>query len=153
MRGDGPGGGATDDLGGAAHHGHPAGSPGPVHGPRRGAGSSGAILRPASIPRSPPKPETSSPGHGSRHSPGSDLAVLLTAGNIGTLVLAGAATSGVVLSTVRQAADLDYRLTVLSDGCLDPDPEVHRVLTGKVFPRQASVATAAAWITGLRSDV
>ncbi|MGH3189209.1 MAG: hypothetical protein ACRDOU_19340 [Streptosporangiaceae bacterium] len=34
----------------------------------------------------------------------------------------------VVLSTLRQAADLDYRLTVLADGCLDPDPEVHRVL-------------------------
>jgi nicotinamidase-related amidase len=32
------------------------------------------------------------------------------------------ATSGVVLSTLRQAADLDYGLTVLADGCLDSDP-------------------------------
>jgi nicotinamidase-related amidase len=56
---------------------------------------------------------------------GSDLAVVLTAGGIDTLVLAGAATSGVELSTVRQAADLDYQLTVLSDGCLDADHEVH----------------------------
>jgi nicotinamidase-related amidase len=60
-------------------------------------------------------------------------------------VLAGIATSGVVLSTVRQAADMDYRLTVLSDGCLDADPEVHRVLTEKVFPRQAEVSTVAEW--------
>ncbi len=44
-----------------------------------------------------------------------------------SLVLAGIATSGVVLSTPGQAADLDYRLTVLADGCLDADPEVHRV--------------------------
>jgi nicotinamidase-related amidase len=50
-------------------------------------------------------------------------------------VLAGIATSGVVLSTLRQAADLDYRLTVLADGCLDADPGVHRVLLEKVFPR------------------
>jgi hypothetical protein len=45
----------------------------------------------------------------------------------------------VVLSTLRQAADLADRLVVLADGCLDADPEVHRVLTGKVFPRQTEV--------------
>ena len=61
------------------------------------------------------------------------------------LVLAGIATSGVVLSTLRQAADLDYRLTVLSDGCLDSDPEVHRVLTAAVFPKQADVLTVGDW--------
>jgi len=76
---------------------------------------------------------------------GSDLAVVLRALGAGTLVLAGIATSGVVLSTVREAADLDFRLTVLSDGCLDADPEVHRVLTEKVFPRQADVCTIAEW--------
>jgi nicotinamidase-related amidase len=76
---------------------------------------------------------------------GSDLDVVLRAGGIDHLVLAGIATSGVVLSTLRQAADLDYRLTVLADGCLDADPEVHRVLTGKVFPRQADVVSIAGW--------
>ncbi len=80
---------------------------------------------------------------------GSDLEVLLRAGKIEDLVLAGIATSGVVLSTLRQAADLDYRITVLSDGCLDGDQEVHRVLLEKVFPRQAAVVTIAAWIAGL----
>jgi len=76
---------------------------------------------------------------------GSDLQVVLRSLGAGTLVLTGIATSGVVLSTLRQAADLDYRLVVLSDGCLDADPEVHRVLTGKVFPRQAAVRTVAEW--------
>ena len=76
---------------------------------------------------------------------GSDLEVLLRARRIEHLVLAGIATSGVVLSTLRQAADLDYRLTVLADGCLDADPEVHRVLLHKVFPRQAEVTTIADW--------
>lgn len=80
---------------------------------------------------------------------GSDLDVLLRAAEAETLVLAGLATSGVVLSTVRQAADLDYRLTVLADACGDRDPEVHRVLTEKVFPRQALVTTTDEWIQGL----
>ncbi|MBO0805583.1 MAG: cysteine hydrolase [Nocardiopsaceae bacterium] len=80
---------------------------------------------------------------------GSDLDVLLRGADAGTLVLAGIATSGVVLSTLRQAADLDYRLIVLADACADPDPEVHRVLTEKVFPKQAHVTTADEWAKGL----
>src|ERR1035438_2576939 len=59
---------------------------------------------------------------------GSDLEVVLRAGRIHHLLLAGIATSGVVLSTLREAADKDYQLTVLSDLCADPDAEVHSVL-------------------------
>nr|WP_272919906.1 isochorismatase family cysteine hydrolase [Streptomyces sp. SID4948] len=80
---------------------------------------------------------------------GSDLEVVLRAGGIRTLVLAGIATSGVVLSTLREAADRDYRLAVLSDACADRDAEVHRVLLDKVFPRQADVLTVAEWTTHL----
>jgi nicotinamidase-related amidase len=80
---------------------------------------------------------------------GSDLDVVLRSASVDHLILAGIATSGVILSTVRQAADLDYRLTVLSDGCLDADPEVHQVLLGKVFPRQADVVDIADWSAGL----
>jgi nicotinamidase-related amidase len=75
--------------------------------------------------------------------------VVLRAGETSCLVLAGIATSGVVLSTLRQAADLDYRLTVLADGCLDADAEVHRVLVEKVFPRQADVVSVADWTASL----
>lgn len=80
---------------------------------------------------------------------GSDLDLVLRAGGIEHLVLTGIATSGVVLSTLRQAADLDFGLTVLADGCLDNDPEVHRVLTEKVFPRQADVLTVDEWLASL----
>jgi len=80
---------------------------------------------------------------------GSDLEVVLRAGEIRHLVLCGIATSGVVLSTVREAADKDYRLTVLADLCADTDPEVHSVLTAKVFPRQAQVTSAAEWLASL----
>jgi nicotinamidase-related amidase len=80
---------------------------------------------------------------------GSDLEVLLRAGEIRHLVLCGVATSGVVLSTVREAADKDYRLTVLADLCADPDAAVHALLTSKVFPRQAQVSSAAEWVGSL----
>lgn len=73
---------------------------------------------------------------------GSDLDVLLRAAGADSLVLAGIATSGVVLSTLRHAADADYRIIVVSDCCSDSDPDVHRCLMEKVFPRQATVMSA-----------
>ncbi|MGH2518132.1 MAG: cysteine hydrolase family protein [Ktedonobacterales bacterium] len=79
-----------------------------------------------------------------------DLATLLRARDATTLVLLGIATSGVVLSTVRWAADMDYELVVVEDCCADGDDEVHRVLTQKVFPRQASVAQSGDVIGALR---
>ena len=66
---------------------------------------------------------------------GSDLEVLLRSMNADHLVLTGIATSGVVLSTLREAADRDE--------------EVHRVLLEKVFPRQATVTDVATWVEAL----
>jgi nicotinamidase-related amidase len=81
---------------------------------------------------------------------GSDLEVVLRANGIQHMVLTGIATSGVVLSTLREAADKDYQLTVLSDCCADADEEVHRVLTTKIFPRQADVITHQQWIDSFK---
>ena len=72
-----------------------------------------------------------------------DLHEQLQRRGITTLVLTGIATSGVVLSTVRDAADRDYRLLVLSDGCADSDPRAHDVLVDQVFQRQADVLSIA----------
>jgi nicotinamidase-related amidase len=77
---------------------------------------------------------------------GSDLEIVLRAQGIRHLVLGGIATSGVVLSTVREAADKDFILTILSDCCGEGDEEVQKVLMSKVFPRQAEVVTAEEWI-------
>jgi len=74
---------------------------------------------------------------------GTDLEMILRANGIETLALCGIATSGVVLSTLRHAADADYRIIVVRDGCADADPEVHACLLDKVFPRQATVVSAA----------
>ena len=78
-----------------------------------------------------------------------DLETILRAKGVDTLVLAGISTSGVVLSTVRWAADMDYRLAVVADACADRDPEVHRVLTQKVFPGQATVLSTAEAVKAL----
>ncbi|MGF6885188.1 nicotinamidase-related amidase [Nocardia sp. GAS34] len=83
---------------------------------------------------------------------GSDLDLLLRAREIDGLVLTGIATSGVVLSTLREASDLDFGLTVLEDGCLDTDAEVHWALTEKVFPVQADVLTIDDWITSINPN-
>jgi nicotinamidase-related amidase len=77
-----------------------------------------------------------------------DLQPLLSALQIDTLVLCGLSTSGVVLSTLRQAADADYRIVVLRDACADGDAEVHRVLTEKIFPAQATVMSVDEFTAG-----
>jgi len=82
---------------------------------------------------------------------GSDLEVVLRAFEVQHVILAGVATGGVVLSTLREAADKDYRLSVLSDGCADADEEVHRVLISKVFPRQSEVLTIDEWRNQVKS--
>lgn len=70
-----------------------------------------------------------------------DLAERLSARGVDTIVLAGISTSGVVLSTVRDGYDRDYRVLVLADASADPKAEVHEFLTSEIFPRQAEVIT------------
>ncbi|WP_377273509.1 cysteine hydrolase family protein [Peterkaempfera sp. SMS 1(5)a] len=66
-----------------------------------------------------------------------DLHEQLRDRGIDTLILSGISTGGVVLSTLIDTADRDYRVFVLSDGVADPHPEVHRVLVNEVFPSRA----------------
>jgi nicotinamidase-related amidase len=72
-----------------------------------------------------------------------DLDKQLRERGVATLILAGISTSGVVLSTVRDAADRDYALYVLADACADPEQDVHDFLVSRIFPRQAQVTTVA----------
>lgn len=66
-----------------------------------------------------------------------DLHQQLRDRGIDTLILSGISTSGVVLSTLIDAADRDYRVFVLTDGVADPRPEVHRILVDEVFQSRA----------------
>jgi nicotinamidase-related amidase len=76
---------------------------------------------------------------------GSDLEVILRAQGISHLILTGIATSGVVLSTTREAADKDYKITIISDCCADSDEEVQKVLMEKVLMRQAEMVRIEKW--------
>jgi nicotinamidase-related amidase len=104
------------------------------------AGSEGAAIHPAAAAR-----EGEPIVVKRRISPfvGTDLETLLRANGIDTLVLAGVHTSGVVLSTVRHAGDLDYRLVVVRDCCADPHAELHAMLLDNLIAKQAAVVTTA----------
>lgn len=78
-----------------------------------------------------------------------DLAARLKARGIDTVALAGIHTSGCVLTAVREAHDLDFRVIVLADACDDPDPAVHAFLTGTIFPKQAEVISVADFAAAL----
>jgi len=82
---------------------------------------------------------------------GTDLDMMLRAQGRDTLILMGHATSGVILSPVRYAADADYRLIVVEYGCADRDPRVHDLLMEKVFRRQATVASGQDMVRALNS--
>lgn len=82
---------------------------------------------------------------------GSDLDMVLKAKNVGHLVISGISTSGVVLSTVREGADKDYHITVLSDACADRVPETHDFLMKKIFPASSDVMTTDEWVSSLNN--
>jgi len=79
-----------------------------------------------------------------------DLFDILVRLNVEYLVLLGISTGGVVLSVVRWAADIDFKLIVLTDACSDADDEVHRVLIEKVIPRQAEVITCKEFLEAFK---
>lgn len=82
---------------------------------------------------------------------GTGLDVALTGNNIDTIILLGYATSGVVLSTTRYAADRDYRLYVVADCCADSEPDVHDFLISRILNRQADIVTADEAVAAIRA--
>jgi nicotinamidase-related amidase len=104
------------------------------------AGSEGAAIHPSATAR---EGEPIVVKHRGSPFVGTDLETLLRANGIDRLVLAGVHTSGVVLSTVCQAVNLDYRLVVVRDCCADPDAEAHAMLLDIVIAKQAAVVTTA----------
>ena len=77
---------------------------------------------------------------------GTDLSMILRANDIDTLILYGIATSGVVLSTLIEASDADYRLAVIGDCCADLDAALHDCLIQRFFPARGSVFTSEGFI-------
>ncbi|HET6170182.1 MAG TPA: cysteine hydrolase [Terracidiphilus sp.] len=80
---------------------------------------------------------------------GTDLEMLLRAREVDTLVMFGIATSGVVLSTLTEAFDLDLRVVVIGDCCADRDIDLHAALLNKLFTSRGDVLTAAEFVNAL----
>ncbi|MFC9999449.1 cysteine hydrolase family protein [Nocardia sp. NPDC127526] len=77
---------------------------------------------------------------------GTDLDLVLRAGGVDTLAIAGVATSAMVAATCYDAADRGYGVTVLRDGCADGDTAVHDFFMDAVFPsRGHEVVACAEW--------
>lgn len=67
----------------------------------------------------------------------------LAARGIDTLIMAGIASTGVVLSSVAHASDADFRLFTVKDCCYDPDPVVHEHLFSTAFESRTTVLSLA----------
>lgn len=67
------------------------------------------------------------------------------------VVLFGIATSGVVLSTLLEACDADYRTAVIADCCAHTDADLHRLLMERLFPLRGEVTTAAEFISAVKA--
>ena len=78
--------------------------------------------------------------------PGTDLDMILRANDIDTLVLFGIATSGVVLSTLLEAVDADFRVAIIKDCCADLDSQLHDCLVERFFPSRGAVFSAEEFI-------
>jgi nicotinamidase-related amidase len=82
---------------------------------------------------------------------GTDLNMILRAREIHMIVMFGIATSGVVLSTLLQASDDDYRIVVIGDCCADLDMELHSALIKQLFPARADVMSAEDFVSTLKN--
>lgn len=77
-----------------------------------------------------------------------DIKQYLKGNGIGSLIIMGLSTSGCVLRTSLEAAEEGFVVTIVSDGCADPDQDVHDLLFGKMLQRTAFVMTAAEFQEG-----
>ena len=105
----------------------------------------GKIAEPEAL-RSPPHPlditSNRLPGVVSALSPsGSDLDAVLRKKGIDSLIMVGISTSGCVLSTAKEATNFHYVVTVVKDGCADPQEDLHDVVLDRLLARHCHVVT------------
>ena len=80
---------------------------------------------------------------------GSDLALLLRAGNIDTLLLTGVATNFVVEGTAREAADRGYNVVIVGDCCASMSQEAHDAALTTALPFLATISDQDEVITAM----
>ena len=71
---------------------------------------------------------------------GSDLAALLAAGGIDTLLLCGVATNFVVEGTAREAADQGFNVVIVGDCCSSASQEAHDAALNTTLPFLSTIS-------------
>ncbi|RKP11694.1 isochorismatase hydrolase, partial [Piptocephalis cylindrospora] len=80
---------------------------------------------------------------------GTDLEMILRVSGIEHIIFAGLSTSGVILSGVTVAADLDYTISVVSDCTIDHNDQLRESLLSSGFAKRAQVVDSAQVISSL----
>ena len=80
---------------------------------------------------------------------GSDLANMLSASGITTLLLSGVATNFVVEGTAREAVDRGYSVFIVGDCCASMSQEAHDAALSIALPFLATITTSEEVITAL----
>ena len=80
---------------------------------------------------------------------GSDLATILAAGGIDTLLLSGVATNFVVEGTAREATDRGYNVVIVGDCCASGSQEAHDSALTTALPFLATISNLDEVITAL----
>jgi nicotinamidase-related amidase len=83
---------------------------------------------------------------------GSDLDAVLRGLGADNVIVAGCMAAESVLSTVCQAFDLDFGVTVLENLCRAGDPEVHKMIMEKVVALRAKVVSDVHWIRSIGQE-
>lgn len=110
-------------------------------------GTWGAAIHPAVAPQ---EREPVVVKRGASGFSGSDLAQMLQASGIDTLLLTGVATNFVVESTARDAADLGYTVVIAQDCCASASPEMHEAALNTALPLLTTITTSEELIASLQ---
>ena len=80
----------------------------------------------------------------------SDLDQILSAGHIGTLLLAGVATNFAVEGTARQASDMGFNTIVVADCCTSMSQEAHDSALTTALPFLATISNLEEVVAALK---
>lgn len=78
-----------------------------------------------------------------------ELDIILRAGGIKHLFLAGQTTNYIVDSTTRYGVELGYQVTILEDCCADYTDEMHDMAMTQILPRLATISKSTDFVTAL----
>lgn len=78
-----------------------------------------------------------------------ELDIILRAGGIKHLLIAGQTTNYIIDSTTRYGTELGYKITILEDCCADYTDEMHDMAMTQILPRLATISKSTDFVAAL----